>query len=63
MILALVAQNKQELEQLDVRTTFLHGELGEKIHMTQPKGFIKEGDENKVCLLKRSLYDLKQSPR
>lgn len=59
MILALVAQNNLELEQLDVRTTFLHGELDDKIHMTQPKGFIKEGDENEVCLLKRSLYDLK----
>jgi len=31
--------------------------------MTQPEGFIKEGDENKVCLLKRSLYGIKQSPR
>jgi len=34
MILALVVQNNLELEQLDVRTTFLHGELDEKIHMT-----------------------------
>ena len=31
--------------------------------MTQLEGFIKKGDENKVCLLKRSLYGLKQSPR
>ena len=34
MILALVAQNNLELEQLDVRTTFLHRELDEKIHIT-----------------------------
>jgi len=59
MILALVAENNLDLEQLDVRTTFLHGELDEKIHTTQTEGFINEGDENKVCLLKRSLYDLK----
>src|ERR1700722_14419906 len=31
--------------------------------MKQPEGFIPEGDEGKVCLLKKSLYGLKQSPR
>lgn len=31
--------------------------------MKQPLGFEVEGQENKVCLLKRSLYGLKQSPR
>lgn len=30
--------------------------------MTQPKGYVKKGDEQKVCLLKKSLYGLKQSP-
>lgn len=51
-----------ELEQLDVKTTFLHGELEETIYMSQPDGFISPGDEGKVCLLKRSRYGLKQSP-
>ena len=31
--------------------------------MQQPPGFIKKGDENKVCLSLKSLYGLKQSPR
>lgn len=31
--------------------------------MHQPPGFIVAGQENKVCLLKKSLYGLKQSPR
>ena len=31
--------------------------------MKQPEGYVKRGDENKVCLLKKSLYGLKQSPR
>lgn len=31
--------------------------------MTQPEGFVKEGQEDKVCLLKKALYGLKQSPR
>nr|GEW60571.1 putative reverse transcriptase domain-containing protein [Tanacetum cinerariifolium] len=51
-----------ELEQLDVKTTFLHGNLEETIYMRQPPSF-EEGTGNKVCLLKKSLYGLKQSPR
>ena len=31
--------------------------------MEQPEGFVKKGDENKVCLLRKSLYGLKQSSR
>ena len=31
--------------------------------MHQPNGFIISGNENHVCLLKKSLYGLKQSPR
>uniref|UniRef100_A0A1J3IYK5 Retrovirus-related Pol polyprotein from transposon TNT 1-94 n=1 Tax=Noccaea caerulescens TaxID=107243 RepID=A0A1J3IYK5_NOCCA len=48
---------------MDVKTAFLHGDLEERILMKQPDGFIKKGDENKVCLLRKSLYGLKQSPR
>jgi len=58
-----VAQGDFELEQLDVKTIFLHSELEERIYMKQPKGFFQEGQENKLCLLKKSLYELKQSPR
>ncbi|GJX64779.1 retrovirus-related pol polyprotein from transposon TNT 1-94 [Tanacetum coccineum] len=50
----------QELEQLDVKTAFLHGNLEEVIYMRQPPGYEKG---NKICLLKKSLYGLKQSPR
>lgn len=63
MILPLVVQNDLELEQLDVRTAFFHGDLKEQIYISQPEGFVKKREENKVCLLKRSLYGLKQSPR
>lgn len=31
--------------------------------MTQLKGFIEEGTKDTVCLLKKSFYRLKQSPR
>ena len=47
-----------ELEQLDMKTTFLHEELEEGIYMQQPKCFIVSGKEDYVCLLKKSLYGL-----
>ena len=63
VILSIAAMFDLELEQLDVKTAFLHGTLDEELYMSQPEGFIKNGEENKVCLLKKSLYGLKQSPR
>lgn len=63
MLLSLVATEDLELEQLDVKTAFLHGDLEEDICMSQPRGFEVQGKEDHVCLLKKSLYGLKQSPR
>ena len=46
------------------RLHFLHGRLQEKIYMTQSEGYVNPMKPPKhVCLLKRSLYGLKQSPR
>lgn len=63
ILLAVAAQNKWELEQLDVKTAFLHGDLDETIYMDQSEGFLMHGNEGKVCLLKKSLYGLKQASR
>ena len=52
-----------ELDQLDVKTTFLHGRLQKEILMTQPKGYVSFEHPDHVCLLKKSLYGLKQSLR
>lgn len=63
IMLSYVVTFDTELEQMDVKTAFLHGELDKIIYMEQPEGFIKKGEEGKVCLLKKSLYGVKQSPR
>ena len=63
MMLGLVACLNLELVQMDVKTTFLHGDLEEEIYMHQPEGFVQKGKEHLVCKLRKSLYDLKQAPR
>ena len=63
VVLGIVAAENLHFEQLDVKTTFLHGELEEDIYMQQPEGFAIQGKENQVCKLKKSLYGLKQAPR
>ena len=63
VILGFVTMHDMELKQLDVKTAFLHGDLEEEIYMQQLEGFKEPSEEDYVCLLKRSLYGLKQSPR
>jgi hypothetical protein len=52
-----------EVEQMDVKTTFLHGDMEEEIYMKKPEGFGVKGKKELVCKLKKSLYGLKKSPR
>jgi hypothetical protein len=51
------------VHQMDVKTTFLNGELEEEIYMDQPDGFAVKGQEGMACKLLKSLYDLKQAPK
>lgn len=63
ILLSMVNQFDMELQQLDVKTAFLNGDLEETIFMAQPECFELPETRDKVYLLKRSLYGLKQSPR
>ena len=40
IIMTLVAHYDLELHQMDVKTTFLNGDLEKNIYMAQPKGFV-----------------------
>ena len=51
MLIALVAVHDFKIHQMDVKTTFLNGELEEEICMEQPKVFIVPGKAKKVSRL------------
>ncbi|CAM8977595.1 unnamed protein product [Rhodiola kirilowii] len=63
LLIAMTAVFNWELEQMDVKTAFLHGDLDEKLYMKQPIGFIDKQKPEHVCFLQKSIYGLKQSPR
>ena len=63
IVLALVVLLDLELEQLDVKTAFLHGDLDDEIFMEQPEGYVQHRKGKLVCKFRKSLYGLKQSPR
>ena len=48
---------------MDVKTTFLNGNLEEEIYMMQLEGFIVKNQEDMICKLRRSIYELKQASR
>lgn len=63
VLLSNAANLNWRLHQLDVKKAFLNGTLKEEVYMRYPLGFKIEGEINKICKLKKSLYGLKQSPR
>jgi hypothetical protein len=63
VLLSLAASHGMFVHQMDVKTTFLNGELEEEISMTQPDGFVVKGQEDKVCKLLKSLYGVKHAPK
>lgn len=76
-LLAVAAIQHWHTAQMDVANAFLNGELDEIVYMQMPQGYTAFGSRingstaqkmhfsqsNKVCLLKKTLYGLRQSPR
>lgn len=46
-----------------MKNAFLHGDLQEEVFMQQPPGFVAEREPDHVCILKKSIYGLRHSPR
>ena len=63
LLIAIAAIFYLKIHQMDVKTTFLNEDLEEEIYMDQPEGFVKPGQESKVCKLTKSLYNLNQAPK
>jgi vacuolar-type H+-ATPase catalytic subunit A/Vma1 len=49
IIMALIAQFDLELHQMNVKTTFLNGDLEEEVYMKQPESF--DNNTQKACKL------------
>ena len=56
MLMAIAVLHNLEIHQMDVKSTFLNGELNDEMYMEQPEGFIVPSQEKKVCRLVKSLY-------
>ncbi|GJT88810.1 zinc finger, CCHC-type containing protein [Tanacetum coccineum] len=63
LILALAAYHGWQVHHLDVKSAFLHEDFNEEVYVTQPEGFIQQGNSGKVYKLNKALYGLRQAPR
>ncbi|GJY49166.1 reverse transcriptase domain-containing protein [Tanacetum coccineum] len=50
MVLAIAALRKLEVHQMDMKMTFLNGDLENVLYMNQPEGFMAPGLESKVYI-------------
>ncbi|GJX26752.1 zinc finger, CCHC-type containing protein [Tanacetum coccineum] len=52
LLLALAAIHNLVIHQMDVKTTFLNGDLDEEVYMKQPEGFVMPSNEHKCVYSK-----------
>ncbi|MCO5580334.1 hypothetical protein L7F22_034200 [Adiantum nelumboides] len=60
---ALAAHFGWDVHQSDIVIAFLNSDIFEEVYVTQLRGFVKKGQEDKVCKCHKALYGLKQSLR
>lgn len=61
IVLCLALSYGWPLRQLDINNAFLNGTLHEPVYMLHPLGFVETNFPDHVCLLKKSIYGLKQA--
>ncbi|GKC82153.1 retrovirus-related pol polyprotein from transposon TNT 1-94, partial [Tanacetum coccineum] len=62
LFIANAACQNMIIFQMDVKTTFLNGELNEVVYVSQPEEFVDPEHPTHVYRLKKALYRLKQAP-
>ena len=61
LVLAIATSNQWNLHHMDVKSSFIHGDLKDEIYFKKPQGFFS--NLSLMCKLKKSIYGLKQAPK
>jgi hypothetical protein len=59
IFLTYACHKRFKVYQMDVKSSFLNGDLNEEVYMEQPEGFKLSDNPKLVCNLKKDLYGLK----
>jgi hypothetical protein len=62
-VLSLAVSHSWPIHQLDVKNAFLYDTLSETVYCSQHTRFVDPTQPDRVCLLNKSLYRLKQTPQ
>lgn len=57
--MALAAQCKWLIFQMDIKSAFLNSDLLEEVYLEKPLGYSEHGKEHMVCHFKKALHGLK----
>jgi hypothetical protein len=63
MFLAFSSYKKFKVYQMDVKSTFLNGNLEDEVYIEKQDGLQITNKRDYVCKLNKALYGLKQAPR
>jgi hypothetical protein len=63
MIISLATSMGWRLHHMDVKTTFLNGDIEEEFYIEQLDGFVIHEKASHVYMLEKALYGLKHAPR
>jgi hypothetical protein len=63
LLLAYACSKNVKVYQMDVKSSFLNGELEEEVYIEQPEGFQLSENTDYVCKLNKALYGIKHASR
>ena len=63
MFLSYSCHKNFKVYQMDVKSTFLNGDLEEEVYMEKPEGFSLTYNPNYVYKMKKDIYGMKQAPQ